>query len=127
MALGARHIGLRLNEVRRRLLKLLAGVRIVAHQVLVTVVLLLGKGQGSLGLLDLLQGLVDAGFLGIELRVEIGDGGIGLGDLSLSLGNLGLGDRDLIVTRIDIDQRCCLGNELMSVTGTATTRLRPGR
>jgi hypothetical protein len=85
------------------------------HQVLVTVVLLLGKGHGSLGLLDLPQGLIDAGFLGIELRVEIGDGGIGLGDLSLSLGNLslGLGDRDLIVARIDIDKRCALGNELI--------------
>ena len=65
------------------MLRLLHGYRAFLHEVAVALLLLLREGKVGLRLRRLLVGLIDAGFLRGDLRVDIGDVGLGLIDLGL--------------------------------------------
>jgi hypothetical protein len=90
-------VGLLGLEVGPGLLRALHGARASLHQILRPRVLLLGKLQLGLGLLELRLGLGDLFALGSNLSFDIGD-------VALRAGNLALGliDRDKEIALVDL-------------------------
>ena len=85
VGLCGREAGLGLQEIGVVLLRLLDGDRAALDETSVALVLLLREGEYGLRLDYLLVGFIDAGLLGRDLRVDIGDVGLRLVDLRFGL------------------------------------------